>query len=229
MTPTRTQKATAYCWQCKAMLRKIREAFDGTHDVGTALLVYFALTEIASDLTSNEFTTTHAWIAGKSGLSTATVKRRLAALVEIGVVAVQTPALRAPSNYRLLAHGELTIAPPAPAIAHSSFRPPRATLEVTVEESEKKESEKKGRRDPLSRSEIISLEQEHKRNAGLMKKKPEVSSVMTVHGIKTEGRAELDAWLKLKGRQDEIEAALGYVAAVAAEDKPILMGKEVKF
>lgn len=131
MTPTRTQKATAYCWQSKSILRKIREAFDGTHDVGSALLVYLALTEIASDEQDGEFTTTHAWIAGKSGLSTATVKRRLATLIELGIVEVKTPALRAPSNYRLLAHHELTI-------AHDAIQTPRAALEVISEESKKK-------------------------------------------------------------------------------------------
>ena len=58
----RSIKGVPFCWQSKAVRRAIREAFDATHNVASALAVYDALTEIASDEESETFATTHAWI-----------------------------------------------------------------------------------------------------------------------------------------------------------------------
>jgi hypothetical protein len=91
-----------YCWQSKLALKKIRECFDSAHTVQSAIAVYIALTEIASDSASSEFTTTHAWIAQRSGASVRTVTSRLRDLVEIGLVKIETPALKAPSNYTVM-------------------------------------------------------------------------------------------------------------------------------
>lgn len=101
----RQSSGTAWAWQDKAALRRIREAFDASNDVSSALAAYVALTEIASDTQRDEFTTTHAWIARTSGLSVRTVQSRIKVLAEIGLVEVITPPLRAPSTYRLLALG----------------------------------------------------------------------------------------------------------------------------
>jgi hypothetical protein len=98
-------KHVAFCWQDKAALRRIREAFDHEHSVCTALAVYLALSEIASDAGSEEFKTTHAWIQRFSGVSVSTIKKRLSALAEIGLIEVRTPELRAASTYRLLPFG----------------------------------------------------------------------------------------------------------------------------
>ena len=91
-----------FCWQHKPALRLIREAFDADKTVASALAVYLALTEIASDEESEVFTTTHAWIAQKCGVSPRTVQDRLNGLVEISLVEIHTPALKSPSTYRLL-------------------------------------------------------------------------------------------------------------------------------
>jgi hypothetical protein len=106
----RTQAGTPYCWQAKAVLRKIREACDRTNTVASAVATYVALTEIASDETNDRFTTTHAWIARMSGLGIRTVQARLKELVEIGALAIETPDLRAPSTYHLLAFGNGCVA-----------------------------------------------------------------------------------------------------------------------
>jgi hypothetical protein len=95
-------KAVPFCWQHKPALRKIREAFDRAKTVSSALGTYNALTEIASDEAKEEFQTTHAYIAQKSGWSPRTVQDRLAELVEIGLVEISTPMLKSPSTYRLL-------------------------------------------------------------------------------------------------------------------------------
>lgn len=102
MSETRTIKAAPFCWQHKPALRKIREAFDAEKTVASAIVVYVALTEIASDEKSEEFQTTHAWISQKSGVSPRTVQDRLTGLAEIGLVVISTPALKTPSTYRLL-------------------------------------------------------------------------------------------------------------------------------
>lgn len=92
-------KRPPFAWQDKRALRRIREQCP---DPGTALAVYHALTEVASDFASEEFNTTHAYLAGKSGFSARTVRNRLADLVQLKVVTVKTPRLKAPSTYRLL-------------------------------------------------------------------------------------------------------------------------------
>jgi hypothetical protein len=95
-------KDAPFCWQHKPALRLIRDSFDTEKTVASALGVYLALTEIASDKESEIFETTHGWLAQKSGLSARTVQNRLAGLSQIGLVKVSTPALKSPSTYRLL-------------------------------------------------------------------------------------------------------------------------------
>jgi Crp-like helix-turn-helix domain len=133
-----------WCWQDKRALRRIREQVE---DHASALALYLALTEQASNSTSPQFTASHAQLAALSGLSIATVKRRLPELRRAGAIDYSTPRLREPSEFRLLpadpsapadpaigcrllAHRERTKAHNEPAIAHESAAP-RATLEGT--------------------------------------------------------------------------------------------------
>lgn len=95
-----------YLWIHKPALDKIREGLDGTNSITDAIALYTVLCEIASDKASSTFTTTQSWLALKSGLSTRTVRRRLPELVELGVVEVDTPELKAPSTYALLPIGQ---------------------------------------------------------------------------------------------------------------------------
>lgn len=95
----------AFCWQSKAARQKIREDFDGTNNVLSALAVYDGLSEIASDKQSAEFITTIAWVAGKTGASRRTVQSRVKELAQSGLIEVTTPTLRAPSKYRLIPIG----------------------------------------------------------------------------------------------------------------------------
>jgi predicted DsbA family dithiol-disulfide isomerase len=91
-------KPVAWCWAGKAELRKIRQE---CANYASALAVYHALSEIASDKESDEFQTTQEWLAQLSGFKARTIRRRLKDLQEIGVVQIQTPKLKAPSTYRL--------------------------------------------------------------------------------------------------------------------------------
>ena len=95
-------KDSPFLWIGKPVVRRIREAFDASHQVASALCVYCALAEIASDGQSETFTTTQGHIAQKCGLSVRTVAARLKELTAAGLVEVNTPDLRAPSTYRLL-------------------------------------------------------------------------------------------------------------------------------
>jgi hypothetical protein len=137
----RAIKAAPFCWQHKAALRKIREAFDAEKSVASALGVYHALTEIASDKESESFETTHGWIAHKSGLSPRTVQDRLAGLSQIGLVEISTPALKSPSTYRLL-----SVPQPLP---NARQRAKNESL-PTLEQGENKELNK-GKESPLAR------------------------------------------------------------------------------
>ena len=82
---SRTPEAP-YCWQNKEALRKIRDAFDSTGNVGSAIAVYCALTEIASDRESETFDGGTGFLSYKSGIGTTTVKKVLKGLREIKVI-----------------------------------------------------------------------------------------------------------------------------------------------
>jgi hypothetical protein len=135
-------KPVAWCWQDKAVLRRIREAFDADSAVCTALAVYLALTEIASDSKADLFKTTHGHIARLSGVSVSTVKNRLRTLAEIGLVDIKTPDLRAPSTYKLLpsANDYPTLANGCRALVKIPENPLATSEECTEEEKKKKTS-----------------------------------------------------------------------------------------
>lgn len=92
----------AFCWQSKPARRRIREGCDAAGNVASRLGVYCALTEIASDEASEEFTTTVAHIAARSGFADRCVRASIQDLADLGLIQVETPALKAPSRYRLL-------------------------------------------------------------------------------------------------------------------------------
>lgn len=133
----RTIKAAPFCWQHKSARRKIRDAFDRAKTVHSALGVYDALTEIASDEESEVFETTHAHISQKSGWSPRTVQDRLPELEEIGLVVIQTPALKAPSTIRLLA---ITDKQPLPNVQQRTKRGALPTVEQQQKKEEQSES-----------------------------------------------------------------------------------------
>ncbi|WP_414660228.1 hypothetical protein [Horticoccus sp. 23ND18S-11] len=101
-------KEDPWCWQSKAVRRRIRDAFDATNNVASALGVYDALCEIASDKGSETYETTHAWIQRISGVGVTTIKAHLPVFVEMGLLHISTPTLRAPSTFTLLAVSQPT-------------------------------------------------------------------------------------------------------------------------
>jgi hypothetical protein len=58
-----------WCWQPKEARRRIRDQLDGTEEIASALSIYDALTEIASDKGAPVFETTQAYIAMIAGLA----------------------------------------------------------------------------------------------------------------------------------------------------------------
>lgn len=101
----RSPRDGPFAWQSKAALRLIRETFDATGNVATALAVYGALCECASNEGAETFRATHSWIAQFAGTSARTVRTHLRHFAEIGLVAISTPPLRASCTYSLLAIG----------------------------------------------------------------------------------------------------------------------------
>lgn len=135
-----------WCWLSKVALDRIRDRFDSANVVTTAIAVYLALAEIASDAGNGTFETRHAWISQKCGVSVSTIKSRLEDLVEIGLVKFSTPALKAPSTYELLATTDSQpLANDSQTTQKSSEPPHLATLEEKKETKEKKEPDKKER------------------------------------------------------------------------------------
>src|ERR1043166_1045301 len=134
------------CWQSKAALERIRQALDGKKAVTSALAGYLALREIASDEEGHTFSTTHAHIASRCGLSVRTVAARLKDLASIALVAIVTPQRLAPSTYTLLSFGN-----DCRTIRNGCRTFGNGPKQVTLPRSEEKEEkEEKARRPRLT-------------------------------------------------------------------------------
>jgi hypothetical protein len=111
MTPQpRHIKDGPFAWQSKAANRKIRDAFDASRNVSSALVIYMALTEIASDEASETFDKTVGYIAVKAGVSTRTVTTISPGLQDIRLVSIRENTipgskLKGPNTYTLLPIG----------------------------------------------------------------------------------------------------------------------------
>jgi hypothetical protein len=139
-----------WSWVEKAAIRKIREAFDGTHNVSSALAVYYALAEVASDKANEKFQTTYAWLATLSGFSQRTVGKRISELEAIGLMKVTIPPLRAPATYEILQIGNgcrairndcSTLSNGCPALGNGQLPPLPTSEEQKKEESDASRSE----------------------------------------------------------------------------------------
>ena len=100
-----------FCYQTKAALRLIRDYFDATGNVSTALAVYVALSEIASDEQSDVFDTTTGHIAKYAGLSARTAGPIVTSLAALGLVNIKQNTvpgfipdsrIKAPKTYQVL-------------------------------------------------------------------------------------------------------------------------------
>ena len=135
-----------WCWQRKQILRLIREGFDSTHDVPTAIATYTALTEIASDEQRDQFTTTHSYIAQKAGLSPRTVGDHLRAFSEMGIIEMTVPKLRGPAFFNLNTDAKLfpNDKQPLPSVRQPAVSERQLpTLEQSDDESSKNDSNNK--------------------------------------------------------------------------------------
>lgn len=164
-----------WCWQPKAALKRIRDSLDAENAVASGLLVYVALTEIASDKHSNTFQTTHSFIAMRSGLSQRTVQQRIKGLTDIGVLGCVVPSLRTPATYTLLpTESKVEQHPlprvtqplhndeqPLPCVTQRSKNAPLPTSKECIQEYPKNEGKKEGTENaPLKLSQRISYEKE---------------------------------------------------------------------
>jgi len=101
-------KDRLYCWQEKTVRRKIREVFDADGRKASALGIYDALTEIASNEKSDTFTKSHDYIASFAGLTGKTSKRIMPIFEKMGIVHVQpngSDGLQQANTYTLLPWG----------------------------------------------------------------------------------------------------------------------------
>ncbi|MGD0815014.1 MAG: hypothetical protein ABSA83_15525 [Verrucomicrobiota bacterium] len=112
-----------WCWQDKDARELIRRKFDGSDSKASALALYDAFTEIASDMQSERFQTTHDWISSKSGCSVATIKRLLPELVNLVLTIEEPPGPRGPKIYSLLA-----VASPGPATSRVAASIPETVI-----------------------------------------------------------------------------------------------------
>jgi hypothetical protein len=91
-----------FTWAPKVSVRKIRDSLDGENSVATGLNVYYGLMELASDHQSATFEATYATVAMRTGLSSKTVQRRVKDLIELGLVEMEVPKLKAPCRYTMI-------------------------------------------------------------------------------------------------------------------------------
>ncbi len=88
----RSTKDGPFCWQSKEALRHIREVFDQSRDVSSALSVYLALSEVASNSAAAAFTTTQADLAQRAGLSVRKVADVLKKMAAVKLVSPSSAA-----------------------------------------------------------------------------------------------------------------------------------------
>lgn len=75
----------AFCWQEKAVLRDIRKSFK-TSEIVTAMAVYTALTEVASNKTSDEFEIKRLTLSKMLGRSESSIDYYLSKMVKMGII-----------------------------------------------------------------------------------------------------------------------------------------------
>ena len=99
-----------FCWQSKEVLRFIRDCFDTTNNIASALAVYVSLTEKASDERSEIFNSRIRDIAARAGISYKTATIVLHRFEKLRIIAIQRNKIEntqenAPSTYTLLRLG----------------------------------------------------------------------------------------------------------------------------
>ena len=110
MSQNRSTKDGPFCWQTKKVLRRIRDHFDDTNNVSSALAVYLSLTEFASDAKSEVFQRRILEIAARAGVSYKTAGKVLSRLEALSIIAITRNKIsgtkeNAPSTYTLLKLG----------------------------------------------------------------------------------------------------------------------------
>lgn len=103
----RTRDKIAHCWQDKKVRRFLRQQYDGTNSIGTALNIYDGLTEVASNRGNDEFDASYASIATASGVSKRSVIRFVDDFESLGIIKVERRfegKKSLPSIFTLLAH-----------------------------------------------------------------------------------------------------------------------------
>jgi hypothetical protein len=102
-------KDRPWLWIEKKIMRTIRDVFDATNDVSSALALCLAMTEIASDEQSDTFTKPIAEIAKRAGLKYRTTISMLSRFEELRFIRIERNTvpgtkLQAPSTYTLCNH-----------------------------------------------------------------------------------------------------------------------------
>lgn len=88
-----------FLWMHKSIADRIRTQ---SNEPSSALLTYLALCEIASDNGAETFKVSQTEIAYKAGLSVRTISDRIHDLAELGLIEIDTPAVRQPTTFKLL-------------------------------------------------------------------------------------------------------------------------------
>ncbi len=99
-----------FCWQTKEARRMIRDKFAESRNVTSALALYDAFTEIASDEQNATFTASVPYIANLAGMSDRTAGPLIEPFEELGLILVKRnkvpgSKLKAPSTYTVLPFG----------------------------------------------------------------------------------------------------------------------------
>lgn len=135
-----------FCWQPKEALRKIEQNVD---QPATAMLVYLALTRIASDEESVRFVKPINYIAKLAAVGRRTVERRLADLERLELLSIERGH---PGSVHVYGLRTLSRNPASQSRrgATQNWSEPVALIE----------EQKKGRKSPMSTAERIGLEKQ---------------------------------------------------------------------
>jgi hypothetical protein len=147
-------KQRPWLWMEKAILRMIRDVFDATNDVSSALAVSVALAEIGSDEQSDTFTKSIREIAGRAGASYKSAARILSRFEALKIIAVErnkVPGTKehAPSTYTLC-----TLGNDYPTLGNDRIPPSFPRMMNNKKKSKKNDVEKPARAHTRARGTI---------------------------------------------------------------------------
>jgi|SaaInlStandDraft_4_1057021.scaffolds.fasta_scaffold06017_2 hypothetical protein len=183
-----------FAWLAKHKIRLIREHFDSSNQLATALSVYLVLTEIASNKVEERFVASYAYIASMVGVSRRTTIRIMAQLEKIELISIEERIegkRNLPNMISLLGGDSVT---PVTSMKIGKLSPNRINKEETIEQNKETmvRFEQLWKQYPKKKSKKVALKAFHKINPD--------DVLFSIMLTALEAQRQTDDWTKDRGQ-----------------------------